>query len=146
MIDSCTVAVASNSTPGGVRLISSNVCGPHGRCRSHAGGQFSCECEEGFTGTYCHESEYINNFLFLFCYFCCILICHFFICGVLFPVFPLSLYYFGFCIHSMFFCELNWRALGNNENEVKLYNIISFCLRYKWLWERPLSEWRNLYW
>ncbi|KAK2817570.1 hypothetical protein Q5P01_025761 [Channa striata] len=56
VIDSCTVAVASNSTPGGVRLISSNVCGPHGRCLSHAGGQFSCECEEGFMGTYCHEN------------------------------------------------------------------------------------------
>ncbi|XP_069385643.1 protein jagged-1a-like isoform X2 [Paralichthys olivaceus] len=56
MIDSCTVAVGSNSTPSGVRLISSNVCGPHGRCRSHAGGQFSCECEDGFTGTYCHEN------------------------------------------------------------------------------------------
>ncbi|KAM9856484.1 protein jagged-1a-like [Aulostomus maculatus] len=56
VIDSCTVAVASNATPGGVRLISSNVCGPHGRCQSHAGGQFSCDCEEGFTGTYCHEN------------------------------------------------------------------------------------------
>uniref|UniRef100_A0A674EYA6 Delta-like protein n=1 Tax=Salmo trutta TaxID=8032 RepID=A0A674EYA6_SALTR len=56
VIDSCTVAVASNSTPGGMRLISSNVCGPHGRCRSQAGGQFSCECQEGFTGTYCHEN------------------------------------------------------------------------------------------
>ncbi|XP_010871355.2 protein jagged-1b-like isoform X1 [Esox lucius] len=56
VIDSCTVAVASNSTPGGLRLISSNVCGPHGRCRSQAGGQFSCECQEGFTGTYCHEN------------------------------------------------------------------------------------------
>uniref|UniRef100_A0A3Q1EF22 Delta-like protein n=1 Tax=Acanthochromis polyacanthus TaxID=80966 RepID=A0A3Q1EF22_9TELE len=56
VIDSCTVAVASNSTPTGVRLISSNVCGPHGRCQSHSGGQFSCECEEGFTGTYCHEN------------------------------------------------------------------------------------------
>ncbi|XP_030635392.1 protein jagged-1a isoform X2 [Chanos chanos] len=56
VIDSCTVAVASNSTPGGVRFISSNVCGPHGRCRSHAGGHFSCECQEGFTGTYCHEN------------------------------------------------------------------------------------------
>uniref|UniRef100_A0A6Q2ZCH1 Delta-like protein n=1 Tax=Esox lucius TaxID=8010 RepID=A0A6Q2ZCH1_ESOLU len=43
-------------TPGGLRLISSNVCGPHGRCRSQAGGQFSCECQEGFTGTYCHEN------------------------------------------------------------------------------------------
>ncbi|KAM4584163.1 protein jagged-1b-like isoform 3-T3 [Odontesthes bonariensis] len=56
VIDSCTVAVASNSTPTGVRLISSNVCGTHGHCRSHAGGQFSCECEEGFTGTYCHDN------------------------------------------------------------------------------------------
>ncbi|XP_023656471.1 protein jagged-1b-like isoform X2 [Paramormyrops kingsleyae] len=56
VIDSCTVAVASNSTPGGVRYISSNVCGPHGRCRSQPGGQFSCECLEGFTGTYCHEN------------------------------------------------------------------------------------------
>ncbi|KAM4603556.1 protein jagged-1a isoform 2-T2 [Polymixia lowei] len=56
VIDSCTVAVASNSTPGGVRLISSNVCRPHGRCRSQTGGQFSCECDEGFTGAYCHEN------------------------------------------------------------------------------------------
>uniref|UniRef100_A0AAY4ARE6 Delta-like protein n=1 Tax=Denticeps clupeoides TaxID=299321 RepID=A0AAY4ARE6_9TELE len=56
VIDSCTVAVASNSTPGGMRFISSHVCGPHGRCRSHAWGHFSCECQEGFTGTYCHEN------------------------------------------------------------------------------------------
>ncbi|MEQ2187188.1 hypothetical protein GOODEAATRI_002029 [Goodea atripinnis] len=56
VIDSCTVAVASNSTPGGERYISSNVCGPHGRCRSQAAGQFSCECQEGFRGTYCHEN------------------------------------------------------------------------------------------
>uniref|UniRef100_A0A8C9TVS4 Delta-like protein n=1 Tax=Scleropages formosus TaxID=113540 RepID=A0A8C9TVS4_SCLFO len=56
VIDSCTVAVASNNTPEGVRYISSNVCGPHGRCRSQAGGQFTCECQEGFTGTYCHEN------------------------------------------------------------------------------------------
>ncbi|MCI4393932.1 hypothetical protein PGIGA_G00163280 [Pangasianodon gigas] len=56
VIDSCTVAVVSNSTPGNVRYISSNVCGPHGRCRSLAGGHFSCECQEGFTGTYCHEN------------------------------------------------------------------------------------------
>ncbi|XP_047433472.1 protein jagged-1a-like [Mugil cephalus] len=56
VIDSCTVAVASNSTPAGVRLIWSGVCGPHGRCRSGPGGQFSCDCEEGFTGTYCHQN------------------------------------------------------------------------------------------
>ncbi|KAJ8250185.1 hypothetical protein COCON_G00221070 [Conger conger] len=56
VIDSCTVALTSNSTPEGVRYISSNVCGPHGRCRSQAGGQFTCECQDGFTGTYCHEN------------------------------------------------------------------------------------------
>ncbi|KAJ7987368.1 hypothetical protein DPEC_G00325760 [Dallia pectoralis] len=56
VIDSCTVAVESNSTPGVERYISSNVCGPHGRCRSQAGGQFSCDCQEGFRGTYCHEN------------------------------------------------------------------------------------------
>uniref|UniRef100_A0A673CAD7 Delta-like protein n=1 Tax=Sphaeramia orbicularis TaxID=375764 RepID=A0A673CAD7_9TELE len=57
VIDSCTVAVLSNGTAAGVRLISSNVCGPHGRCRSHSGGgQFSCECEDGFTGAYCHQN------------------------------------------------------------------------------------------
>ncbi|XP_059187905.1 protein jagged-1a-like [Centropristis striata] len=56
VIDSCTVAVASNSTPSGVRLMSSSVCGAHGHCRSRAGGAFSCECEDGFTGTYCHQN------------------------------------------------------------------------------------------
>ncbi|MGH0129162.1 UNVERIFIED_CONTAM: hypothetical protein FKN15_038850 [Acipenser sinensis] len=56
VIDSCTVAVASNNTPEGVRYISSNVCGPHGRCKSQTGGKFTCDCKEGFTGTYCHEN------------------------------------------------------------------------------------------
>ncbi|CAH2255487.1 jagged-1 [Pelobates cultripes] len=56
VIDSCTVAVTSNSTPEGVRYISSNVCGPHGKCKSQSGGKFTCECNKGFTGTYCHEN------------------------------------------------------------------------------------------
>ncbi|RXM99904.1 Protein jagged-1b [Acipenser ruthenus] len=56
VIDSCTVAVASNNTPEGVRYISSNVCGPHGRCKSQSGSKFTCDCKEGFTGTYCHEN------------------------------------------------------------------------------------------
>lgn len=57
MIDSCTVAMASNDTPEGVRYISSNVCGPHGKCKSQSGGKFTCDCNKGFTGTYCHESK-----------------------------------------------------------------------------------------
>lgn len=57
VIDSCTIAVASNSSDGGVRHINSNVCGPRGRCISLPGGNFTCTCEHGFTGAYCHESE-----------------------------------------------------------------------------------------
>ncbi|XP_043930303.1 protein jagged-2 [Protopterus annectens] len=56
VIDSCTIKVASNSTTDGVRYISSNVCGPHGQCISLQGGNFSCACNSGFTGTYCHEN------------------------------------------------------------------------------------------
>uniref|UniRef100_A0A8C7JHN6 Delta-like protein n=1 Tax=Oncorhynchus kisutch TaxID=8019 RepID=A0A8C7JHN6_ONCKI len=56
VIDSCTVAVATNGTQEGVWHISSNVCGPHGRCISQPAGNFTCSCEPGFTGTYCHEN------------------------------------------------------------------------------------------
>uniref|UniRef100_A0A8C5HQB4 Delta-like protein n=1 Tax=Gouania willdenowi TaxID=441366 RepID=A0A8C5HQB4_GOUWI len=56
VIDSCTVAVATNDTQWRLWHISSNVCGPHGRCISLPAGNFSCSCEPGFTGTYCHEN------------------------------------------------------------------------------------------
>ncbi|KAM4542087.1 protein jagged-2-like isoform 1-T1 [Odontesthes bonariensis] len=56
VIDSCTVAVATNDTQQPVWHISSNVCGPHGRCISLPAGNFSCSCDPGFTGTYCHEN------------------------------------------------------------------------------------------
>uniref|UniRef100_A0A8C9YE75 Delta-like protein n=1 Tax=Sander lucioperca TaxID=283035 RepID=A0A8C9YE75_SANLU len=52
--DHCRTTTCKGTSPP--RYISSNVCGPHGRCRSQAGGQFSCECQEGFRGTYCHEN------------------------------------------------------------------------------------------
>lgn len=57
VIDSCTIAVTTNGTAKEVRHILSNVCGPHGRCISQSGGNFTCACQPGFTGTYCHESE-----------------------------------------------------------------------------------------
>lgn len=57
VIDSCTVAVATNDTQKRVWHISSNVCGPHGHCISLPAGNFSCSCDPGFTGIYCHESE-----------------------------------------------------------------------------------------
>lgn len=62
IIDSCTVAVASNDSSV-VRHISSNVCGPRGRCLSHPTGNFSCICDEGFSGIYCHENinDCVNN-------------------------------------------------------------------------------------
>ncbi|KAL2082303.1 hypothetical protein ACEWY4_022121 [Coilia grayii] len=56
VIDSCTIAVAANGSEEGVRYISSNVCGPHGQCHSQPGGNFTCTCNKGFTGTYCHEN------------------------------------------------------------------------------------------
>ncbi|KAF3850134.1 hypothetical protein F7725_019853 [Dissostichus mawsoni] len=55
VIDSCTVAVATNDSTG-VRHISSNVCGPRGRCISQPTGNFSCFCDPGFSGIYCHEN------------------------------------------------------------------------------------------
>lgn len=58
MIDSCTIALPNNNSIGGVQLISSNVCGKHGICISRPGGQYSCVCDTGFTGAYCHESKY----------------------------------------------------------------------------------------
>ncbi|XP_063296241.1 protein jagged-2 isoform X1 [Pelobates fuscus] len=61
VIDSCTIAISSNATQEGIRYISSNVCGPHGRCISLPGGNFTCSCDRGFTGAYCHEN--INDCL-----------------------------------------------------------------------------------
>lgn len=65
VIDSCTIEVFSNTTQEGIRFISSNVCGPHGRCISQPGGNFTCACDRGFTGIYCHESKWdfvLNDF------------------------------------------------------------------------------------
>uniref|UniRef100_A0A673H9K1 Delta-like protein n=1 Tax=Sinocyclocheilus rhinocerous TaxID=307959 RepID=A0A673H9K1_9TELE len=52
----CTIAVTTNGTAKAVWHILSNVCGPHGRCISQSGGNFTCACQPGFTGTYCHEN------------------------------------------------------------------------------------------
>uniref|UniRef100_A0A7N9AUA4 Delta-like protein n=1 Tax=Mastacembelus armatus TaxID=205130 RepID=A0A7N9AUA4_9TELE len=39
-----------------MRHISSNVCGPRGRCVSQPTGNFTCICDPGFSGIYCHEN------------------------------------------------------------------------------------------
>lgn len=51
-IDSCGFEVG----PRGSSLVPSGVCGPHGHCVSQPGGNFSCICDSGFMGTYCHEN------------------------------------------------------------------------------------------
>uniref|UniRef100_A0A6Q2Y443 Delta-like protein n=1 Tax=Esox lucius TaxID=8010 RepID=A0A6Q2Y443_ESOLU len=58
VIDSCTIAVATNDSAaeGGLQHISSNVCGPRGRCISLPDGNFTCSCDPGFSGSYCHEN------------------------------------------------------------------------------------------
>ncbi|XP_078593136.1 protein jagged-1-like isoform X1 [Branchiostoma floridae x Branchiostoma japonicum] len=56
VIDSCTVAVSSNTSSDGVMIISSNVCGDHGNCISQSDGDFTCACNRGYTGTFCQEN------------------------------------------------------------------------------------------
>ncbi|XP_032811607.1 protein jagged-1b-like isoform X1 [Petromyzon marinus] len=56
VIDSCTVAVPSNTSESGVAHVTSTVCGPNGRCLSQAGGNFTCMCNSGFRGSFCHEN------------------------------------------------------------------------------------------
>ncbi|KAM4712992.1 protein jagged-2b isoform 2-T2 [Anableps anableps] len=55
VIDSCIVAVPIDDS-GGVQHVSSNVCGPRGRCISQPTGNFTCICDPGFSGIYCHEN------------------------------------------------------------------------------------------
>ncbi|KAF7230892.1 protein jagged-2b isoform X2 [Nothobranchius furzeri] len=55
VIDSCTVAIATNDSAG-EQHVPSNVCGPRGLCISHPAGNFSCVCDPGFSGIYCHEN------------------------------------------------------------------------------------------
>lgn len=57
MIDGCGFE-AGPRVPG---TALSSVCGPHGHCVSQPGGNFSCVCDSGFTGTYCHESEWLGT-------------------------------------------------------------------------------------
>ncbi|KAL0602705.1 Protein jagged-2 [Plecturocebus cupreus] len=52
VIDGCGL----DAGPGVPSVAASGVCGPHGRCVSQPGGNFSCACDSGFTGTYCHEN------------------------------------------------------------------------------------------
>ncbi|XP_055274642.1 protein jagged-2 isoform X1 [Moschus berezovskii] len=52
VVDGCGFEVGTRVAGAGP----SGVCGPHGHCISQPGGNFSCVCDSGFTGTYCHEN------------------------------------------------------------------------------------------
>lgn len=54
VIDGCGMEAGSRARGA----VPSGICGPHGHCVSLPGGNFSCICDSGFTGTYCHESEW----------------------------------------------------------------------------------------
>uniref|UniRef100_A0A8C6QC67 Delta-like protein n=1 Tax=Nannospalax galili TaxID=1026970 RepID=A0A8C6QC67_NANGA len=52
VIDGCGFEAGSRAHA----VAPSGICGPHGHCVSQPGGNFSCICDSGFTGTYCHEN------------------------------------------------------------------------------------------
>ncbi|XP_026976581.1 protein jagged-2 isoform X2 [Sagmatias obliquidens] len=52
VVDGCGFEVGTRVA----RVAPTGVCGPHGHCISQPGGNFSCVCDSGFTGTYCHEN------------------------------------------------------------------------------------------
>ncbi|XP_055449110.1 protein jagged-2 isoform X1 [Psammomys obesus] len=52
VIDGCGFEAGSRTHS----VAPSGICGPHGHCVSLPGGNFSCVCDSGFTGTYCHEN------------------------------------------------------------------------------------------
>uniref|UniRef100_A0A8D1NRF2 Delta-like protein n=1 Tax=Sus scrofa TaxID=9823 RepID=A0A8D1NRF2_PIG len=53
LVDGCGLEPGTRVAGG---VAPSSVCGPHGHCVSQPGGNFSCVCDSGFTGTYCHEN------------------------------------------------------------------------------------------
>lgn len=57
--DSCIAFIESNISHTGI--IKTNVCGEHGKCISEPFSDFSCVCEPGYTGRYCHESKLLNT-------------------------------------------------------------------------------------
>ncbi|XP_054720792.1 protein jagged-1-like [Uloborus diversus] len=52
--DKC--ATMSPNSSAGLRHVSSSLCGDHGKCVSDHLGGFTCVCDVGYTGRYCHEN------------------------------------------------------------------------------------------
>ncbi|KAL0270169.1 UNVERIFIED_CONTAM: hypothetical protein PYX00_007661 [Menopon gallinae] len=56
VFDGCSIPISSGSNISGPLMVSSGVCGGHGRCVGQSGGGFRCVCDPGYTGKYCHEN------------------------------------------------------------------------------------------
>ncbi|XP_022103223.1 protein jagged-1b-like [Acanthaster planci] len=56
VVDSCTVVLPASDSEGGISVVPSRICGPHGTCLSQGADRFSCICDPGYTGIYCHEN------------------------------------------------------------------------------------------
>ncbi|KAG8193356.1 hypothetical protein JTE90_022984 [Oedothorax gibbosus] len=52
--DSCIAVIGTNASH--TDIIKTNVCGEHGKCISEPYSDFSCVCDPGYTGRYCHEN------------------------------------------------------------------------------------------
>ena len=50
-------AVAGNGNSSST-LVSSGICGNHGKCIPQPGGSIQCQCNAGYTGDRCHQSKY----------------------------------------------------------------------------------------
>ena len=57
VIDACETKLTELRT-GTTRLLTTKVCGAHGHCIARSFEDFTCECEEGFTGDFCQEGTY----------------------------------------------------------------------------------------
>ncbi|GFY47572.1 protein serrate [Trichonephila inaurata madagascariensis] len=54
-MDSCVAYMGSNTS--NKQIIKTNVCGEHGKCISEPFSDFSCVCDLGYSGRYCHEKK-----------------------------------------------------------------------------------------
>lgn len=55
--DSCVITSSLNGS--NELIVHTNICGDHGKCISEPFSDFSCVCDPGYTGRYCHESTYL---------------------------------------------------------------------------------------
>ncbi|XP_054708436.1 protein jagged-1-like [Uloborus diversus] len=52
--DNCVAYITTNDSA--VEIVKTTACGIHGKCISEPYADFSCVCDSGYTGRYCHEN------------------------------------------------------------------------------------------